>query len=301
MTKTIRYVIAIVVLLAVNLGLVFTEDTQSSSSFDDELFLIENIDQIQSVIITRGDVKIELTKNDAAWRLNDRFEADQNFMQILFSLLSQVKVKRTIGALDQEVSGNVIISFNGESNSFGFASDPLGTRSYFIKGGIAYQVEVPGYRDNVVNIFQLSEDQWRDRVVFDGSWRTIQNLRLTSTGGQLVIRFSNQFFEVDGIAKIDSSGVVDYLNQFQVFQANEMISEGRFPELDSLKSTNPLAILSIEDIQDSNEILFKIYPSLDGQPYHLVTKNDQSMMVFDKRRIESILKSNEDFRVKETP
>ncbi len=298
MTKTIKYSIAIVVLLSANLGLVFTDGLKPSSSFNDELFLIENIDQIQSIVITRENERIELVRGLNNWQLNNRFEADQNFMQILFSLLNQVKVKRSVGALDHEISGNVLVSLDGEELSFDFATDQLGTRSYFIKNGVAYQVEVPGYRDNVVNIFQLGEDQWRNRMVFDGSWRTIQNLSLVSEEKELSIKFNNQFFLVDGVSRIDSSGVVDYLNQFQVFQANEMISEGRFPELDSLKETDPLATLVIEDIQDPNEIIFRIYPNLEGQPYHLVTKNDQSMMVFDQRRIQSILKDNQDFRAK---
>ncbi len=298
MTKTIRYAIIVAILLVLNLGLVFTKGSLSRSSFDDELFAIQDIELVQSIEITKNGELIKLARAENSWQLNDRFEADQNFMQVLFSLLSQVKVKRSVGTLDQEVAGTIKITSTNGALYFDFASDPLGTRSYFVKDGTAYQVEVPGYRDNVVNIFQLSEDQWRDRMVFDGSWRTIQKLTLDSKENELTITFNNQFFEVEGVAVIDSSGVVDYLNQFQVFQANEMLSEGRFPELDSLKATNPLATLRIEDIQNSDQIVFQIYPNLNGQPYHLVTKNDQSMMVFDQRRIQSILKSNQDFVAK---
>ena len=295
MSKTIKYSIAIAVLLILNLTLVFTKGLKSSSSFDDALFVIEDVNAIQAVVISQGQNTVELSKGKEAWELNKTYEADESFLQVLFSILNQVKVKRIVGTLNQSSSGSVEIQFGDEVMTFDFASDQLGTSSYFIQNGSTYQVEVPGYRDNVVNIFQLSEDQWRSRVVFDGSWRSIQKLNLTSDQGELAIRFVDQFFEVDGIAEIDSSGVVDYLNQFQVYQANEMISPGRFPELDSLIKTEPIAVLKIDDIQSPDAITFEIFPNISGQSYHLVTKNKSEMMVFDRRRIQSLLKFREDF------
>ncbi|MEP5611027.1 MAG: hypothetical protein ABJP45_02195 [Cyclobacteriaceae bacterium] len=298
MSKTIKYLIVAAVLLVANLALVFTDGLQKTSSFDDRLFVIENINEITSVVISGEDQKIELTRSESNWKLNGTFEVDQNFLQVLFSILNQVKVKRTVGSLEQAPSGSVTIAFDsGDVRTFEFASDPLRTSSYFIKDGLTYQVEVPGYRDNVVNIFQLKEDQWKNRIVFDGSWRTIQELNLTSENKELTISFVNQFFQVDGISEIDSSGVVEYLNQFQLFQANEMISPGRFPELDSLKLTTPIALLTIDDIQNESLTTFQIYPNLVGQSYQLVTKDDDAMMVFDRRRIQPLLKFNEDFLV----
>jgi len=297
MSKTVKYIIVVIILLIGNLVLVFTDGFQKSASFDDELFVIENINEINAVLISRRDERIELIKEGPTWKLNSAFEADQNFLQVLFSILNQVKVKRAVGSLDEPPSGNVVIELSsGEVATFDFALDALGTSSYFIQDGSTYQVEVPGYRDNVVNIFQLTEDQWRSRIVFDGSWRTIQRLNLTSQGQELTIRFVNQFFEVDGISAIDSSGVVDYLNQFQLLQANEMISKGRFPDLDSLVNSTPLAILTIDDIQIDTATTFSIYPNLEGQTYQLVTKNNEVMMVFDRRRIQTLLKFKEDFR-----
>ena len=114
---------------------------------------------------------------------------------------------------------------------------------------------MPGYKDNVVDIFKLHPDQWRDRLMFDGSWRTIQKATLNYTTGDVMeIAFKDKFFLVNDRQPQDSSAVIDYLNQFQYFEANEMISSGRFPQLDSLKDTKPTALLTIEDIK--SEIVF---------------------------------------------
>jgi hypothetical protein len=299
MSKRNSYILIIAILAILNLLLLFFDGSSSSSSFDDELFLIQDINSIQSINISNPEGSIDLAQNAGIWYLNETFEADQNFIEVLFSILNQVKVKRVLGEVEVQKSGSVTISFNsGESVSFDFSSDQIGTKSYFIRNEVSYQVEVPGYRDNVANIFELKTDQWKNRIVFDGSWRTIQNLNLMSDRGELNISFNNQFFEIEGVPEIDSTGIVEYLNQFQLFQANEMISPGRFPNLDSLKEAAPIAVLRIDDIKDENQVVFKIYPAIANQSYSLVIKNDQTMMVFDRRRIQSLLKSIDDFKAK---
>lgn len=296
MSKTTKYIIAIAVLLGLNLTLLFSGKSSSSSSFDQELFLIQDTTLISAVSIQSKNEKIELLRGTDGWTLNANHKVDQGFLKILFSIFSKVEVKRELGEMSSEGAGSVEIKFEGgESRMFNFATDAIGTKSFFIEDGVGYQVEVPGYRDNVVNIFELNVDQWKSRVVFDGSWRTIQKLSLTSEQGELQIQFNNQFFNVGGIDVVDSTKVVEYLNQFQFFQANEMVSEGRFPELDQIKSQDPLAILRIDDIKSSEETVFTIYHNLDGQSYHLVTKNDQEMMIFYGRRIQALLRSNGDF------
>ncbi len=293
--KRKQYIVLIVLLSAFNLYLVFSAGSLKSSSFDDHLFAIADTSAINSVKIEYEGRKIQMNKGAKDWMLNNEYLVDENFRDILFSILHQVRVKRKTGKMEDEASGSLTLTFtNGDEKSFHFLSDQIGTKSFFLKNGIAYQVEVPGYRDNVVNIFSLKEDQWRNRLVFDGSWRTIQNLQLSFENKELEIKFNNQFFEVGGVVSIDSSSVIGYLNQFQYFEANEMISMGEFPELDSLRTTDPLAILKIDDIKYSSEAVFSIFPNLGDQAYHLVTKEDE-MMVFDNFRIKSILKSNEDF------
>ena len=227
MSKKIKYLIGIVILLGLNLVLFYSDGSAKSSSFDDELFMIKDTTQINAIVIENEDEKIEILRNDAGWKLNNQYPVDQNFLKILFSILNKVRVKRELGKMNVENSGDLTLGFaDGSSRSFNFSSDPIGTKSFFIEDGIGYQVEVPGYRDNVINIFELNEDQWRSRLVFDGSWRTIQKLSLKHGGEELTIRFNSQFFDVDGQSLIDSSAVVDYLNQFQFFQAIQMISEG---------------------------------------------------------------------------
>ncbi len=300
MTKKTRgYLILIPILLGLNLFLFFSDGAIGATSFDDQLFTVSDTSVIQRIEIAKETGSIVLSRSNGQWRLNDQYRVDQNFRQILFTILNRIRVKRSIGSTNMDNSGDARISFqDGDDLFFQFASDQLGTKSFFVMEGTGYQVEVPGYRENVVNIFELTADQWRNRQVFNGSWRTIQRLELAGEGQDLSIRFVDQFFQVGGVASIDSSAVVDYLNQFQFFQANEMISPGRFPELDSLANVKPLAVLTIEDIGYTEPKVFNIYPNLTDQAYHLVVSEEEGQMVISVDRIEKILRKKADFRGK---
>ena len=293
--KTTIYIVSIVVLLGLNLLLFFNESNKGNS-FDDQLFSVADTTAIKSVSILKEAGEILLEREGSGWRLNNKYRADVNFQQVLSTILSRVRVQREVGKLEGD--GTIKVEMEGESLVVDFKVGSLGTKTFFIKDGVGYQVEVPGYRENVGNIFELTEDQWRSRLVFNGSWRTIQSLELTGQDHSLDIRFNDKFFSVAGVDRIDSTAVINYLNQFQFLQANEMISSGKFPELDSLKNTSPLATLAIDDIASSGTIRFEIYPSLYGHSYHLVTKNGEDMMVFSLDRIRELLKSASDFQLK---
>ncbi len=296
--RNIQYILAILVLLIANGYLFFTEGQSQTASFDDTRFSITDTSAIRSVTIHARETTVLLERNNTSWLLNDTYPVDPGFREVLFSMMTRIKVKRKVDAGGISRSGSVTIRLEDEALSFEFSTDALGTQTYFLQDGEAYLVEVPGYRDNVATIFQLTADQWRDRLVFDGSWRTIQKLSLQSESGSLLISFNSQFFEVEGVAPVDSSAVVDYLNQFQLFQANEMLSQGRFPELDSLKQTAPAAVLTIDDIKLEKPVIFNIYPAISGQSYQLVTNKEGTMMVLGSNRVNRILKSGSDFKAK---
>lgn len=297
--KTASYFLIILVLLGCNLYLLFTNHTVSPASFNDRLFLIKDTAAIWSIIIENEKAQVRLTQTKEGWRLNDRHAVDKGFLKTLLSIFNRVKIKRKVGVPDTKISGRVNIQLNdGGIRKMAYINDPLRTKTFFVQNGQGYLVEVPGYSDNVANIFELTVDQWRDRTVLDGSWRTIQLLTLTMPKEELRIAFKDSFFDVRGVQPVDSNAVVDYLNQFQAFQANEMVSKGEFPSLDSLLKTPPLAVLSIQDISKPEPTTLTIYSRLPNQSYHLVTNNQGDMMVFNSSRMEQILKSPAAFKAK---
>ncbi|WP_462248286.1 hypothetical protein [Ekhidna sp.] len=294
MSKTAKYSIAIAVLLAANLWL-FLGSSSSYQKTVERYFDSSDLEGVSGFEFVFGTDTVRITLTGEGWIVNDTYKADQNFVNTLISVLERVEVGGVIENWDSNVLGKVEVEFDFNSRyRFDFASNPNKTRSYFITENGAREVSVPGYRDNVVDIFMLHPDQWRDRLVFDGSWRTIQKLKVeNSKDDDFEISFVDKFFLVNGEQPSDSSAVVDYLNQFQQFQANEMISPGRFEELDSISSTEPFAIVTINDIKSDDPIRLEVFASKPGQSYHLVKDQDGQGMVIGAGRVRQILSNPE--------
>lgn len=281
--------LSIVVLLSANLLLLFS-DRWSNKSEVSSFFGSEELQTVQLFTMTNARDTIRLEKVENGWLVNGT-KADDGFMNTLFSILERIEVGRSIESWQDEPLGKVVLSNSEGEVSFDYASNPRRTRSYFITGNNAKEVGVPGYKDLVIDLFELHPDQWRDRLIVDGSWRSIQKLTLVNEkGSDFEIVFNNTFFNLNGEAPKDSSSVVNYLDQFQQFQANEMISDGRFEALDSLGNTQPVIVLTIDDIKYASPIRLEIFPSLPGQAYHLVKNKEGEKMVLDAQRVRGILR-----------
>jgi len=295
MNKTTIYIVIIVVLLAINGGLLFSDSSdlkQETTSY----FATEDLQKSSRFAFSGLKDTTTIAKNGERWMVNDTYPADERFLATLVSILEKVEIVRSLDSWELETLGNVELEFDFNSRyRFEIASNPTKTKSYFITEDRAQEVMVPGYRDNVVDLFLLHPDQWRDRLILDASWRTIQQLTVLEKGQKTVqLSFDDSFFLVNGKPALDSSAVVDYLNQFQYLEANEMISRGRFPKFDSLANTLPVVSIEINDIKQEEPMVLTIFPNLDNQPYHLMMKENQ-MMVLDANRVRGLVPSLSDF------
>lgn len=287
MSKSNKILLGLIgLLLIANGALMVTKKRASTLAYDETMFAIADTAAIQSIQI--GEVSLI---KKGKWFVGE-YPADPSFTDHLLNLLMRVRVKKPIG----EAIDGVEVSVDDEDFVFGWNATK--TKTYFSKDGKAYEVEIPGFSDYLGGIFELNADQWRDRLVYDGSWRTIQELTLDyadSDEADFRIEFDNDFFLIDGISVIDTLAMMNYLNQFQYFQANELISPGRFPGLDSLVETAPLATLTLDDINRAKKVSFQIYPKRAEDQFYLFQGTDGTTFAVDVPRASQILRVREDF------
>ncbi|WP_421876972.1 hypothetical protein [Marinoscillum sp.] len=293
--KTKRLLIFFIALLVANLLFFFFGGKSVGVSFNEEKFMIRDTASVAAVRI--NDLMLE---RSGGWMINAEYSVDQSLRALLFSILNRVRVQKPV---DLPLESGIQVQIIGENPmEFTVWGNPTKTRTYFSMKDEeqVYQVQIPGYNEYLGAIFELKKDQWRDRLVLNESWRTIQKLELDYQDDlkeDLVIAFNKDFFNVEGIQQLDSNKVINYLNQFQYFQANEWVSRGRFQKYDSLSTMPALATLTIESINSDLPYLLEIYPQLPGDRIYLVMTYDESLFVVDESRMSEILLQNKDFEL----
>jgi hypothetical protein len=298
MEKKNKVLFAVVLLVLIaNVILFFLPGKGSKTNFDEGMFAVSDTASLQTIQLTFQKKTIDLSRSDNGWELNGRYKMDEGLRRLLFSIMQRVRVKRP---LHVAVEDGVKVKLNNEL--FTVSGNATQTKTYFTKDGKSYEVEIPGYRDYLAGIFELNADQWRDRLVYNGSWRTIQRVSvdyLSADERDFEIAFNEQFFTVSGVNELDSGRVVDYLNQFQYLQANERISRGRFTRYDSLAETQPLVKINLESINYATPESLFIYPSIGKEAFHLVKNGVGELVIFDRKRLNNILLSKDDFKLSE--
>ena len=288
--------------VAVNVLLFIVPKKGASIAFEEDIFLVADTASIVSIRLGLNEESILLSRKNKGWVLNQSYSTDPGLVRMLLSIMKHISVKRPVSDPVSTTPVPVSITFeDGQVFPFEVSGNATKTKSYFSNEKKTYEVEIPGYRDYLAGIFELKTDQWRDRVIFDGSWRTIQQLTLDYNDAQnndFQISFNETFFKVEGVQRMDSSKVVNYLNEFQNWKANERLSIGKMPKYDSLSSTQPFAILTIESINYTQEQVFYIFAPMKNDGFVLVTNAYGEMMVYDRKRISRILLRRDDFKLK---
>ena len=292
-------------LIILNLWLFNLKPALVSLSFDPDLFMIRDTTQIEKFQF-HSKILDHYFSRQEGWKINNKFPSDPNLRKMLFTVSKRVKVSRALTGdekeqllkRNEEMGTSVTLTVDGDERSYSVVGNANKTKTYFIENQEVYQVDIPGYQDFLASIYELKRDQWRDRLVFNGNWRTIQKMEVIypeKSDKNLLIRFKETFYEVDDLTQIDSSAVVAYLNQFEYMQANERISFGFSPAYDSLAQTPPEVIISLLDIKYKLPREIRIFPQLPGQNIRLIMDQDDELMVFESKRILPYFKSRPDF------
>lgn len=165
--------------------------------------------------------------------------------------------------------------------------------TYFKKSAeeTPYVMHLPGYESYVAGLFEISENDWRDRIIMATDWNFIDSLRLIyprnpESSFSIVLR--NQNYLVPEIAQADTSVLYDFMDQVSYILADRYIDRQEFPQYDSLAETTPLAILSVKEIAENTAEQLNFYPPLPGDDFLLGITGDQ-LVLFELNRMRNIL------------
>lgn len=291
--KNIILATVLAVLLGISISLGFWEEG-GGSAFDPGLFALEDINQVDRVVMTRGEEVLDFRAFSQGFLINDQYPMDQGLLSVLGAVLQQVRVQRPVSEKlqagiweDLQQQGTRVQVYMGEKllEEFWAGGDALKQTSYFATGqGAVYVVNLPGYTSYVSGLFSMELSGWRTKNVFRNTWRSILSFKLEdnrAAENNLEITYKDPFFGVSGVQKIDSNRVINYLENLGALRAEALI--------DTSYQGDPWKTLTTEDIdplKNTSLILFE-----PGKDSLILGRSQDQYYLFRKQRINPLLQT----------
>jgi hypothetical protein len=309
MHKNTTLLISLGVLLLLIAGTWWAGRPSETSIVGYDLLELSDTTKISRIEMISAENSVVLSKANNNWMVNDKYKVDRSIRNFLVGVLKLVRVKREVGPsqlaeVKQWMATGRKVIISGEQGvlaEFTATGNPSKTESYFILAGDSkvYQVELPGYPNYVSGIFEFTENQWRNRLLFSSDWRSIQSLTVDYADDQkkdVNIAFDKTTLKVVDLPEADTLVLENYIQQYESFFTNEFISKGQIPVYDSLMNATPVATIRLRDIDSAKNTELDVYPGPADQPYVLLKDEAGNYSVCDAGRVRSLLISLDDLR-----
>jgi hypothetical protein len=300
--RNIRLLISLIVLMLGTVIVFFTFNTNEKQVVNKDIFRIADFTQVDKVVLTKGSDSIELKFDNSRWKVNGQL-ADRNMIDVLFATLQQAQPKRPVAEALQDSTASML-ERNGVTVSL-FAGDALQTK--FLAGGNAsksqayfknpsedesYIMVIPGYRVYASGIFELDENGWKDKYVFNFNWKNFQGLKATfvnSPKSDFEVSMGKVYFEVKGVAEVDTTRLNNFLDAVSLLTVDEYVNKEEVIGYQSLIEAPPILELHVQDVSGKTYSL-ALYESGNGTSVLGIIQGEQPAF-FDRRKVTGILKN----------
>jgi hypothetical protein len=307
--KNIRLLAILSILIAATVIVMTMDKNGKRAAFDEKLFSIQDTSQIERIVISAAHFTNELKKVNNDWIVNDKYRLDEGLRRVLLPVLREIRIRRSVSESSRE---QVV----GLLKDQGIRVDVFGRRgliSSFISGGMQeenltwfmktdnkqpYVVHLPGYESYVAGLFEITENDWRDRIVMSINWQALNEVKmayLKEEENSFAIKARGNFFSVPGVNSLDSARVFDFLQDAQYVLTDKYLREGEMPVYDSLSQTQPFAVLSLQTIGQQIPETLAFYPRQNDGRYLLGKMGTGQLALFEYNRVKNLFARMEDF------
>jgi hypothetical protein len=291
MQRNSRLLILLIALVSAT-GALFFYSNRDQSGVDKAIFEVVDQDRLDRITLTSSLQKVVLKFDGTTWKVNTDHEADRQLITVLFATIVQTQPKRRLtGSQFDSVSkrmaemGTRVALWEGEvlRKDYLVCSNEEKTETYFQLAGeeAIHLVSIPGYRVDIASIFELGENGWRDKRIFNFNWQNFKELRAhlpRNFNQDFSVSLANGLFSIAEVSVTDTTKLSHFLESVFKLQAAQILSKTESATYDSLLKTLPTVELVIQDISKRNFEL-KIYGAQKGSPW-VVGKMNQTEVVF---------------------
>ncbi|AYB29352.1 DUF4340 domain-containing protein [Chryseolinea soli] len=288
-----RLLILLVVLVATTAATAWLTREERTFEVDKNLFKGYDLKTIDEVTLTSKTGTVQLKYNGSRWKVNDRYDADRNMIEVLLATLLQAEPKRPVAAALKD-SVSALVKDRGVKIALQAGGKPVETfysggiqaknQTYFSKeNGEPYLVTIPGYRVYVAGIFELPEGGWRNKFVFGFNWRNFQRLETefpSKPSDNFAVALQDRFFTVQGLSQADTTKLNNYLDAVSLLTVDEFVPATS--ALNSLAQTPAAMTVRVKDIGKKEYVLSLYAPRtargpfrglIDGQQWALIAED----------------------------
>ncbi len=299
--------ILLAILAMTSMGLmVFTrEDVRSAA--DRDYFKVIETEKVDRVVLGAPTGSVELKFENNRWRINEKWDADVQMIKVLFATLRQVEPRRPVAARMKDSvvqwlakSGIRVTIFEGNQTKQEFlvGGNDIKTEAWFLKAGDEqpYLMMIPGYRVYVAGIFELPENGWRNKRVFDFNWRNFRSLTATystDTRAGFEVEMKGRYFGISNMAAVDTAKLNSYLDAMSLLFATRFVSPDQ-PGIDSVTILPPMTRIEIKDIAGRSYGL-ELFPLRKKNGEIIGRMADGQLVALDRRAVGEIVKKRSYF------
>jgi hypothetical protein len=237
-----RLVIIFAVLCCITTVVYFIGRADGSIDVDETLFKDFDLQEIDQVSLESKEDTVLLQFNGTKWLVNEQFNADAAMIQILFATLQQAEPKRPVSpsirdsvSRDLKKEGIKVSLFSSGVKKIVFyaGGNARKTQAIFCAEGndMPYIMSIPGYRVYVSGIFELPENDWKDKLVFAFNWRNFESLeaRFPEAAEQgFKVSLRDNYFGIEGMASVDTARLNQFLDDVSLLTASEYLNKPIF-------------------------------------------------------------------------
>lgn len=325
MKKFLPFVIIILVLGAA-VGWFVLHKTHGTFDNEQNAFAVANKNDITKVILTDADKKrIELTKVNGIWMVNNKYVAREELVVSLFEVLTRLTtlcpvpraahdyVVRTL--LEKNIKVEVYSNNNTTAEQVYYVGGPSadGSGTYMLRevdgqpDTRPYITYMPGLHGYLTPRYNTDEEVWRSRVIFKYTPDQVKTLSLEYPGDEsksfVINRINKDSFSLAPLndkyaLHQPSPNQQKYINDYLGFYSSISIEtfDNANPTKDSTIHTTPYCIFTITNNNNVVNKMNMFYMPINRRSKMPFDKNGQPM-TYDVDRYLASFNNDKDFAV----
>lgn len=322
MKKNKILIITSLLLILITLLFLFT-DTESTFISSSNEFAISDTASITKIFLAdKKTHKVLLTRTDNGWKVNNKYEARKEAINLLLQALNQIRIKQPVpkamhNFIIKTLASTSIkteiyqkkyrIDFFGLFKAFPYeklvkiyyvgpaAQDNMGNFMLIENTDCPYIVYLPGFRGFVSPRYSQYEEDWKDHTVFNYKMNQIASLQVEFPSDMKqsyeIVNHKSQFqlfklFPKTEILNFDTLNIVSVLISFEKVNYEKQLTNSlRQGQLDTILHTMPIAIITIKDDKGNiNKVRTARMKAVEGELDY-----DGKPLIYDRDRLYAII------------